>query len=216
MNKDMQELYSKIIICERCPRLVKYRNSIESGWRRPITGFGDFNARLVIVGPAPSLYGGNRTGRVFTGDKSGEFLFKALYEAGFSSSPISKDSDDGLRLKDCYITDIVKCPPPDNKPFKSEIENCSFYINSELDLLKKKKVILALGSIAFNGVKSYLSSKGFGISRIVFKHNFNYRFGDLLLFSSFHPSPRNTNTHKLEYKDFVNLLLFIKANYLQD
>ncbi|MGC8516799.1 MAG: uracil-DNA glycosylase [Candidatus Acidifodinimicrobium sp.] len=216
MSKNIQEIYKKVIVCERCPRLVEYRRSIEHGWRKPITGFGDLNARLIIVGPAPSLYGGNRTGRVFTGDKSGDFLFKALYEAGFSSSVKSISAGDGLKLNDCYITDIVKCPPPDNKPLNTEIENCSEYINSELDLLNKKKVILTLGRTAFDGVKSYLSSKGIDTKEIKFKHKFNYKFGDLFLFCSFHPSPRNTNTHKLEYKDFVSLLLFIKANYLQD
>ena len=216
MGKSMQEIYKKVIVCERCPRLVKYRKHIEFGWRKPITGFGDLNARLIIIGPAPSLHGGNRTGRVFTGDKSGDFLFKALYEAGFSNSMKSVSVWDGLKLKDCYITDVVKCPPPDNKPLNTEIENCSEYINSELDLLKKKKVILALGKIAFDGVKSYLSSKGIDMKEIKFKHKFNYKFGDLFLFSSLHLIKSIEVRDKLEYNEFVNLLLFIKANYLQD
>ncbi|MEM4097448.1 MAG: uracil-DNA glycosylase [Candidatus Micrarchaeaceae archaeon] len=210
----MKNLRKSIIACERCPRLVRYRQSIGEGWRKPVPGFGDVDARLVIIGPAPSLYGGNRTGRVFTGDKSGDFLFKALYEVGFSNSPVSKDKDDGLKLEDCYITDIVKCSPPDNTPLPLEVKNCSQYINAELDMLKRKKVILVLGGLAFSGVKSYLLSRGAGAKGIKFKHNFAYRLGGIILQCCFHPSPRNTNTHRLEYREFVNILLNIKANYL--
>lgn len=209
-------LYNEISVCRRCPRLVKYRESVEpakrfAGWRywhRPVPGFGDRNARILIVGLAPSAHGGNRTGRVFTGDPSGDFLFDVIYKAGMSNQPDSKDRKDGLVLKDVYVTAIVKCAPPDNKPEKVEAQRCAttFFIR-ELKSLKKVKVIVPLGAFALKWLKFTLQQMGIDTRGMEeFKHGSVCFAGPYQIVTSYHVSPRNTNTGTLTSKMFVGML----------
>lgn len=173
----------------------------ESYWSRPVPGFGDADARLLIVGLAPGAHGANRTGRMFTGDRSGEFLYRALWEAGFANQPTSLSRDDGLRLNDAYITAPVRCVPPDNKPSREEILACRPFLVRELALLKKVKVVVALGGIGLAAYLSVLQDSG------VFKSRAAFRFGHGLLHRthergplvlvSYHPSQQNTSTGRL-------------------
>lgn len=183
-------------------------------WGRPIPGFGDPNASLLIVGLAPAAHGGNRTGRVFTGDRSGDFLYKALYKTGFANQPTSQSLDDGLRLKGAYVTAAVKCAPPDNKPTTDETSNCLDYLASEIDALKELGTILCLGQFAFNAVMRTIRSK-YNLPRSSgnFGHGKMLKFGDGIpaVICSYHPSPRNTNTGKLTEKMFLSVLRRISA-----
>ena len=221
MNIKFKKLNKTIIKCKKCPRLVKFVKKIstenrkqnigENYWGKPLTGFGEFNSKLMILGLAPAAHGGTRTGRAFTGDKSGDFLFKCLYETGFANQPISKNLDDGLKIKSTYITNILKCVPPGDKPLNEELENCSIYLNSEIKNLEKLKIILTLGKLAFdNCVKFY--KKNYKINgKFLFKHGKKYYLPDgKLLFSSFHPSPRNVNTGILNQEKMKNILISIK------
>jgi len=221
MNIKFKKLNKTIIKCKKCPRLVKFVNKIstekrkqnigENYWAKPLTGFGEFNSKLMILGLAPAAHGGTRTGRAFTGDKSGDFLFKCLYETGFANQPISKNLDDGLKIKSTYITNILKCVPPGDKPLNEELENCSIYLNSEIKNLEKLKIILTLGKLAFdNCVKFY--KKNYKINgKFLFKHGKKYYLPDgKLLFSSYHPSPRNVNTGILNQEKMKNILISIK------
>ena len=221
MNIKFKKLNKTIIKCKKCPRLVKFvkkistekrkQNISENYWGKPLTGFGEFNSKLMILGLAPAAHGGTRTGRAFTGDKSGDFLFKCLYETGFANQPISKNLDDGLKIKSTYITNILKCVPPGDKPLNEELENCSIYLNSEIKNLEKLKIILTLGKLAFdNCVKFY--KKNYKINgKFLFKHGKKYYLPDgKLLFSSYHPSPRNVNTGILNQEKMKNILISIK------
>ena len=221
MNIKFKKLNKTIIKCKKCPRLVKFVKKIsnekrkqnigENYWGKPLTGFGEFNSKLMILGLAPAAHGGTRTGRAFTGDKSGDFLFKCLYETGFANQPISKNLDDGLKIKSTYITNILKCVPPGDKPLNEELENCSIYLNSEIKNLEKLKIILTLGKLAFdNCVKFY--KKNYKINgKFLFKHGKKYYLPDgKLLFSSYHPSPRNVNTGILNQEKMKNILISIK------
>jgi uracil-DNA glycosylase len=208
-----------VIDCRQCPRLVEYREEVARKkrkeflnweyWARPIPGFGDPNASLLIVGLAPAAHGGNRTGRVFTGDRSGDFLYKALYRTGFANQPTSKSMDDGLALKGAYVTAAVKCAPPDNKPTTDETSNCSAYLASEIDSLGDLRAILCLGQFAFNAVMRMIRNKynlskslgGFGHGRVL-----KLGEGIPLIVCSYHPSPRNTQTGKLTEKMFLSVL----------
>ncbi len=211
MFKTFSELNQVLVECRRCPRLVAYRESVPAKkgyaekdyWKRPVPGFGDPNAWLMIVGLAPSAHGGNRTGRIFTGDKSSDFLFKALHEVGFANKPFSIARDDGLKLHGCYLTAMVKCAPPKDKPTLQEFCNCHSYYKNELLLLKKVTHILALGKLAFDNVRKSLSwKKGYP-----FIHGSDYREGEgPHVFASYHPSPQNTNTGKLSKAMFIELL----------
>lgn len=221
-NSQLEILSHEITSCKKCPRLVRFRERISKEkrkqfaefdyWGRPVPGFGDPNARLVVVGLAPAAHGGNRTGRVFTGDSSARFLVKHLYEAGFANQPTSETRDDGLIYQDCYVTAAVRCVPPDNKPTKEEIETCETYFERELLLLKNCKVILALGRIAFDSVlqfsRTYYGSKGI----FKFQHGQKFKFADRfpVVFASYHPSPRNTNTGKLTNSMFARVLKNIR------
>lgn len=173
----------------------------ESYWSRPVPGFGDPNARLLIVGLAPGAHGANRTGRMFTGDRSGEFLYRALWEAGFANQPTSLRRDDGLRLTDAYITAPVRCVPPDNKPSLEEILTCRPYLVRELALLKRVKVVVVLGSIGLNAYLSVLKDSGVLKSRAAFRfgHGLLYKTheGGPLVLISYHPSQQNTSTGRL-------------------
>jgi uracil-DNA glycosylase family 4 len=204
-------LNQEIIACVRCPRLVAYRAEIGrvkrrayrdwDYWAKPVPGFGDPRARLLLIGLAPGAHGANRTGRIFTGDSSGDFLYKALYESGFASQPSSTSRDDGLKLRDAYISAVARCAPPDNKPALEEIRNCRPYLVRDLELLTRVRVVVALGRLAFDAYLGILRGQG-KIKRqsaFVFGHNAAHETGpgQPLLISSYHPSQQNTSTGKL-------------------
>ena len=220
MNIKIDSLNKTILKCKKCPRLVNFvkkistekrkQNINEKYWGKPVTGFGDLNAKLMIIGLAPAAHGGTRTGRAFTGDKSGDVLFKSLYLANISNQNFSKNINDGLKLKSSYVTNILKCVPPGDKPMKNELLSCSNYFEKELDYLKNLKVIVALGKVAFdNCLKIY--QKRFNVSKkINFKHNKKYLLPDgRILIACYHPSPRNINT-KVVTSSMINQL-FRKA-----
>jgi len=204
-------LNSQIVSCRRCPRLVRWREQVARDkrrafrdwtyWGRPITGFGDPNARVVILGLAPAAHGGNRTGRIFTGDSSGTTLMGALYRAGLANQPSSVHAYDGLQLRDAFITAICRCAPPGNKPTPQEILNCRPYLAREFELLMNARVVIALGKIACDGYLAYLRGLGHAkrLPRVKFAHGAVYAFGASLptLICSYHPSQQNTNTGRL-------------------
>ena len=217
MNTKLNNLNKTITNCKKCPRLVKFIHKIsrikrkqninEVYWGKPVPGFGKLNSKLAIIGLAPAAHGGTRTGRAFTGDKSGNFLFKSLYSVKISNQDFSENKDDGLRLKSTYITNILKCVPPGDKPLNNELIQCSNYFIKELDYLKKLKVIVALGKVAFdNCLKIY--KKRYEIKdKFQFKHGKKYLLPDnKILIASYHPSPRNVNTKLISEKMMVNLL----------
>jgi uracil-DNA glycosylase family 4 len=205
----------EIVDCRRCPRLVEYREAVAREkvkrfrdcdyWGRPVPSFGAATARLLIVGLAPAAHGGNRTGRIFTGDRSGDWLYRALHKFGFANQPTSTHRNDGLRLIDCYITAAIHCAPPDNKPLPSEFVNCRPYLLDELQHLKRVQVVVALGLIAF---KTYLSArKQSGWQNPAplppFAHGLDASLPDgTALISSYHPSQQNTQTGKLTEEMF--------------
>ena len=220
MNIKFKKLNKTIVNCKKCPRLTNFikkissekrkQNINEKYWGKPVTGFGDLNAKLIIIGLAPAAHGGTRTGRAFTGDKSGDFLFKSLYSVKLSNQDYSKKINDGLKLKSTYITNILKCVPPGDKPEKNELIKCSNYFIKELDYLKNLSVIVALGKVAFdNCLKIY--KKRFKIfKKFEFKHGRKYLLPDnKILIASYHPSPRNVNT-KVVTSKMINQL-FRKA-----
>src|SRR5689334_6200078 len=208
--RSIPQLNTRIVACRRCPRLVKHREAVAAApprrylgqryWARPLPGFGDPRARLLLVGLAPAAHGGNRTGRMFTGDRSGDWLFEALHHAGFASQPTSTDRDDGLRLLDAYITATIRCAPPLNKPLPAEIERCEPYLLEELRLLDRVRVVVGLGRI---GWQAYLRTRRrLGLARPVstprFGHGVATRFVDgMTLLACYHPSQQNTFTGKL-------------------
>lgn len=199
------------MLCRRCPRLVAYREGVghtrrrayrgETYWARPVPGFGDPTARLLIIGLAPGAHGANRTGRMFTGDRSGEFLYRALWETGFANQPSSVSRDDGLRLIDSYVTAPVRCVPPDNLPTRDEIRNCRPFLIREMTILKNVRIVVALGGIALNAYVSTLRECGVISSRAAFRFSHGACFethprGPVLL-ASYHPSQQNTSTGRL-------------------
>ena len=205
MNIKFKKLNKTIVNCKKCPRLTNFikkislekrkQNINEKYWGKPVTGFGDLKAKLMIIGLAPAAHGGTRTGRAFTGDKSGDFLFKSLYSVKISNQDYSKKNNDGLKLNSTYITNILKCVPPGDKPKNNELIKCSDYFIKELDYLKNLSVIVALGKVAFdNCLKIY--KKKFKINKkFEFKHGKKYLLPDnKTLIASYHPSPRNVNT----------------------
>ena len=212
---DLERLNSQIVACRRCPRLVSYRERAalnppkrfkgQTYWAKPLTGFGDINARLLIVGLAPAAHGGNRTGRMFTGDSSGNTLMSSLHKAGFANKPTSERCDDGLVLHDAYVTAVVRCPPPSNRPNASEISNCLSYLREEMRVLENVKVVVALGGLAFNSlVRIFREQAGVGDVSPAFRHGAVYRlrgrlYGRTLpvLIASYHPSRQNTQTGRL-------------------
>ena len=208
MNIKFKKLNKTIIKCKKCPRLTSFikkissekrkQNINEKYWGKPVTGFGALNARLMIIGLAPAAHGGTRTGRAFTGDKSGNFLFKNLHSVEISNQNFSEKINDGLVLNSTYITNILKCVPPDDKPMNNELSTCSHYFVKELEHLKKLKVIVALGKVAFdNCLKIY--KKKFKIDKkFIFIHGKKYILPDgKTLIGCYHPSPRNVNTNVL-------------------
>ncbi len=211
----MKDLYKQITECRKCERLVEFRENVLKDskkyrnvdfWRRPLHGYGDINGRMMIIGLAPAASGGNRTGRVFTGDKSSDFLISCLYEAGITNIPTSKSRDDGLEYIDAYITLAVRCVPPENKPEKEEMENCFPYLRQEYLMMKNVRSIIALGKIAFDSALRIFRENGYRVSGIKFGNNLKYQFGDIMLYSLFHPSPRNVNTGRINRTEFVDTL----------
>jgi len=203
-------LNDRITRCTRCPRLVAHREAIARSkrrqfhdwtyWGRPVPGFGDPDARLFVVGLAPAAHGGNRTGRVFTGDRSGDWLYEALHRFGFANQPHSTHRDDGLRLTDCYVAAVVRCAPPDNKPRPEEFAACRPYILEELRQLRKLWVVVALGKIAFDQYLHACRELGHPVPSPAprFAHGAQYRFSwGVTLIGSYHPSQQNTFTRKL-------------------
>jgi uracil-DNA glycosylase family 4 len=216
------ELNAQIVNCEKCPRLVAYRQEVArvkraafrdwEYWGRPVPGFGDRNARLLIVGLAPAAHGANRTGRMFTSDSSGNTLMAALYRAGFANQPTSEHRGDGLELRDAFITAVVRCAPPQNRPTRQEELNCRGYLGREFDLLPSVRVVLALGRIAFDGYLNLLRERGVDVPRLSFQHNAWYKFEPPLpmLVVSYHPSRQNTQTGRLTQAMFDRVFLRIR------
>lgn len=206
---DLEALASRVSACRRCPRLVAWREKSaadpprryrgEQYWARPVPGFGDPDARLVIVGLAPAAHGANRTGRMFTGDRSGEWLYGALHRAGFASRAESERRGDGLRLRDAYVTAIVRCAPPANKPTPGERDECLDWLAQELPLLGSARVLLALGGFAWDGTLRALRRLGHPAPRPRprFGHGAEAEVGPYRLLGSYHPSQQNTFTGKL-------------------
>jgi uracil-DNA glycosylase family 4 len=198
-------LAARIADCRRCPRLVEWRELVarekraafrgEEYWGRPVPGFGDVGARIVLLGLAPAAHGANRTGRMFTGDRSGDFLYAALHRAGLANQPTSVDVDDGLRLQDCFITAAVRCAPPANKPLPSERDNCASWLEAELALLTERRVVVCLGAFAWEAALRSPSVIGGPAPKPRPKFGHGAEWGPLL--GCFHPSQQNTFTGKL-------------------
>jgi len=223
MSIKFKNLNKTIIKCRKCPRLVKFikkittekrkQNINEVYWGKPVTGFGDTSAKLLILGLAPAAHGGTRTGRAFTGDKSGEFLFKCLHKAKISNQSTSENLNDGLKLKSTYITNILKCVPPEDKPLNKELNNCSKYFDLEISNLKKLKIIITLGKVAFDNCLKFYKKKYNLDKKFHFKHGKTYNLpGNVILMPSYHPSPRNVNTKLVSQKMMIDL--FRKAKKL--
>ncbi len=216
MNSNFNKLNKSIINCKKCKRLVRFRKKIskekrkqyqhETYWGKPITGFGDTNGKILFVGLAPAAHGGTRTGRVFTGDKSSDFLYKCLFKAKISNQSKSEYKNDGLKLSKAFITTALKCVPPEDKPLKQELNNCFKYFDQEINLLKNLKIIVALGKIAFDACK-YFYKNNYGFAEnIQFKHNKIFKLpNNILLVGCYHPSPRNVNTGRINEKKMTLL-----------
>ena len=219
MNLDT--LNKEIISCKKCDRLVEFREKIAREkrksflewdyWGKPVTGYGDKNSKLLIIGLAPAAHGGNRTGRVFTGDKSADFLFRCLHHTGFSNQPNSDSRDDGLKLKG-YMTVSLKCVPPGDKPTADEKKNCSEFLTRELRLLPKLKIILGLGKIGYDSYLRFISKQyEIKMKDFSFKHAKGYDLPNgNRLYGCYHPSPRNVNTKRLTFNMMVDFLNSLK------
>ncbi len=241
LSPELEKLQSFVIRCRKCPRLVAYLQEVSKRkpkryrdwdyWAKPLPSFGDPNARVLIVGLAPAANGGNRTGRMFTGDRSGEWLFGALYQFGFANQPNSIRRDDQFALKDCYITATIRCAPPENKPLPEEIANCRPYFLKELDLLKKIKVIVPLGQIAFTQTLKTLRLKGYDFPPLSFGHGKSYLISKseelrtpvgngfkpfptetrtISLITTYHPSQQNTQTGRLTTPMFHKIFRMVQ------
>jgi uracil-DNA glycosylase family 4 len=207
--RPLVELTAEIVACRACPRLVAWREAIavekraafrdEAYWGRPVPGFGDARARVLDVGLAPAAHGGNRTGRVFTGDRSGDWLFASLHRTGFANQPTSDRVDDGLRLHDAYVAAAVRCAPPDNKPTPGERERCRPYLAREMALLGRVRVVVALGGFAYEVVARTLAEAGAPVPRPRprFGHGVEVAAGDVTVIGCYHPSQQNTFTGRL-------------------
>jgi len=220
-------LNQEVIACTKCPRLVTYREQIAREkrrayrdceyWGKPVPGFGDPSARVLIMGLAPGAHGSNRTGRPFTGDASGKFMYPVLYETGFANQPIARACGDGLELRDLYITAAARCAPPDNKPLPSELANCAPFLDREIEGLRRLRVVVALGKIGFDAYLNFVRRCGLLQSKAgyVFGHGAKYVLPDgNVLLASYHPSNQNTQTGKLTKPMFLNI--FKQAARLAD
>ena len=228
-DRELEALQKMVIQCRKCQRLVAYLQEVSKHkpkryedwnyWAKPLPSFGDPNARVLITGLAPAANGGNRTGRMFTGDRSGEWLFGTLYQFGFANQSNSTRCDDGFTLRDCYITATIRCAPPKNKPLPEEIENCRPYFLKELDLLKRIKVIVPLGQIAFTQTLKSLRLKGYDVPALAFGHGKTYilrtpnsLLRTITLVVTYHPSQQNTQTGKLTKSMFHQVFKMIQQN----
>lgn len=223
-GKALAKLNEEIVGCRKCPRLVAYRERVAREkrrafkdwdyWGRPVPGFGDPDAKLLILGLAPAANGGNRTGRVFTGDRSGDFLYDAMYRAGFANQPTSTYRGDGLRLTNAYVAAVVRCAPPENKPLPSELANCRPYLERELEILRPR-AILALGRVAMISYLEVLKreAKIKSYAAFPFAHGASFEMGGNLprLFVCYHPSQRNTFTGTLTPAMLIGVLRKIRA-----
>ena len=221
IKSNFLNLNKKIVKCRKCTRLIKFgkkisitkrkQNITEIYWGKPVTGFGDINAKLMILGLAPAAHGGTRTGRAFTGDKSGEFLFNCLHKVGISNLSTSTHINDGLKLNSAYITNILKCVPPDDKPLNRELNNCSNYFDNEIQNLKHLKVIISLGKIAFDNCIKFYKKNFILDQKLIFKHGAKYKLPDgKIIIPCYHPSPRNVNTKVIDVKKMISLLKIAK------
>ncbi len=214
MTDPLKILESEIITCKKCPRLVAWREEVgrtkrrayqeETYWGKPVPGFGDPGARVMIVGLAPGAHGANRTGRMFTGDASGDFLYPALHRAGFANQPSAEHLNDGLALKDAFITAVCRCVPPKNRPMVAEIKNCLPWLAAEVSLLPNLQGFVALGGIAFDGIRRMYKSQGIDLPKMNFGHSEYFELGQGLpwLLASYHPSQQNTQTGRLTQEMF--------------
>jgi uracil-DNA glycosylase family 4 len=219
----LQVVASEVTSCRKCPRLVRYREKVAREkrrayrdweyWGKPVPGFGDAHAQLLILGLAPAAHGANRTGRMFTGDRSGDFLYSALHKAGFANQPASLRREDGLRLADAFISATCRCAPPDNKPLPAELSNCRGFLERELEILKPKAV-LALGKIAWDGYLEILKQRGVIASRTLYKfaHGAEAEVapGMPRLFGVYHPSQQNTQTGRVTLAMYAQVLRRIR------
>lgn len=205
----LEILHSELIECRRCPRLVAWREEIAANkraafaaqdyWGRPVPGFGDPEAQIVLVGLAPAAHGANRTGRMFTGDRSGEWLYRAMYRAGLANQPTATAADDGLVLRNAWVTAAVRCAPPDNKPTPQERDNCASWLRAELGALAEKKVFVCLGSFGYHALWRHLGTEGVALPRPrpKFGHGIEVGLDDFTIICSYHPSQQNTFTGRL-------------------
>ncbi len=223
-------LNEEIIECRACPRLVAWREQVAAEkrrayadwdyWGRPVTGFGDVRGRLLIVGLAPGAHGSNRTGRMFTGDSSGVTLFGTLFRTGFANQPTSADRYDGLALQDAFVTAVVRCVPPGNRPKADELANCRRFLERELDLMPQVQVVVALGKIGFDNFLNLLRARGQEVPSLKFSHGLRYslsldgREQPVQLLASYHPSRQNTQTGRLTLEMFDSV--FAQARQLLD
>ena len=220
----LEVLNAQIVACEACPRLRAYCAEIArlrrrqwqdwSYWGQPVPSFGDPEARVMVFGLAPGAHGSNRTGRPFTGDGSGNFMFPILYEAGFASQPNSVSLDDGMKLTDMWISASVRCAPPGNKPSPEEQRNCAHWLDEEMALLPRLRVVVCLGKIGFDAFVSYLSRKGIVGSGagLLFSHGAEYRLPNgLYVLATYHPSLQNTNTGKLTVPMFMGIFARVRG-----
>jgi uracil-DNA glycosylase len=217
MSEKLQPLEHCIIACRKCPRLVAWREEVartkrrayqdQTYWGKPVPGFGDPAARIMIVGLAPGAHGSNRTGRMFTGDASGNFLYSALHRAGFANQGTAAHIDDGLVLQDIFISAICRCVPPKNRPNMDEIKNCLPWLAAEIDLLPKLEGLVALGKIAFDNLLRLYKDRGYPLPAVSFRHNAFYQLGEGFpwLLASYHPSQQNTLTGRLTEEMFAEI-----------
>lgn len=213
----------QIVRCRRCPRLVRWREDSAADpparfrgddyWARPVPGFGDPQARVLLVGLAPGAHGANRTGRVFTGDRSGDWLYRALFETGFANQPTSTAPDDGLVLMDCYIAAAVRCAPPANKPLPGELANCRPFLCADMQALGRLQVIVALGSIGWQAAVAALRDNGEVVAspKPKFGHGAETTIGSYRLIGSYHPSPHNTSTGRLSRQALSGLFELVRS-----
>ncbi len=224
MDDTWEKLEHDITTCRRCPRLVAWREEVARTkrrayqdcvyWGKPVPGFGDHDARLLILGLAPGAHGSNRTGRMFTGDSSGETLYATLYRTGFANQPTWERPDDGLVLYDAFVTAVGRCAPPKNRPTREELDNCEPFLVREIALLSRPQIVLALGKIAFDGYLRRLKAQGYDVPRLVFGHGVDVALPGPIprLMASYHPSRQNTQTGRLTTEMFDSIFEAARAH----
>lgn len=216
-----QTLNAEVISCRLCPRLVEWREKMAREkrrayrdweyWGRPVPGFGDPTGRVMIVGLAPGAHGANRTGRVFTGNGSGDTLYGSLHRTGFANQPTSRRRGDGLELTDAFVTAVARCVPPQNRPKAKELANCRPYLVREWQLMSNLQVVVALGQIAFDGCRKMLQEQGYDLPRLKFGHGLHYPLEPFHLIASYHPSRQNTQTGRLTLEMLDDVFLLARS-----